>query len=323
MWKTNLSIETGLKIYICYIKMSISYSGLTTQAKVTLPSVQYWGNNANIMKDPPRSIMTRKKDRVGSNNRILDEAGNAGSRISDTISVYQRGVNPHVEVDFGNSSRQGGQSRGVFNGQGSQNTSGQSFLPHRVLNNGAFRPPTHMFEQRNVLPLSRLPRRSVHVSTNPESIYYFNLENPEYVKAASNPKMNIPYQTNKLTYSKNGYTNSDYMFNKNVPSHSVTTNPKKPVREGFTRIDRVLSRNTPGHSYETNKVDKRVDMSNTMNARTFDRVRERRQFESFGNQGQLSKIIREVPSSINTSLKNDMSLKTKASEAYNSYIFKK
>ena len=45
--------------------MSISYSGLSNYGKATLPSVDTWGTNMNILKDPPKSIQTRRIDRVG------------------------------------------------------------------------------------------------------------------------------------------------------------------------------------------------------------------------------------------------------------------
>lgn len=38
----------------------LSYSSLTNSGKVTLPSVDSWGSNMNIIRDPPKSIMTKK-----------------------------------------------------------------------------------------------------------------------------------------------------------------------------------------------------------------------------------------------------------------------
>ena len=39
----------------------ISYDCLTTSRKVTLPSVESWGTNMNIVKDPNKGIFTKKK----------------------------------------------------------------------------------------------------------------------------------------------------------------------------------------------------------------------------------------------------------------------
>ena len=33
--------------------MSLSYSGLVNHGKLTLPSVDTWGTNMNILRDPP------------------------------------------------------------------------------------------------------------------------------------------------------------------------------------------------------------------------------------------------------------------------------
>ena len=48
-----------------------SYSSIVNNGKVTLPSVDTWGTNMNIIRDPPKSIMTRRRDKVGENNDML------------------------------------------------------------------------------------------------------------------------------------------------------------------------------------------------------------------------------------------------------------
>ena len=50
--------------------MSISYSGLTNYGKATLPSAESWGTNMNILRDPPKSITTRRIDKVGQTSEI-------------------------------------------------------------------------------------------------------------------------------------------------------------------------------------------------------------------------------------------------------------
>ena len=117
---------------------SISYSGLTNYGKVSLPSVSNWGTNMNIVRDPPKSIMTRRIDKVGDNNDITKLIDASSDRTCEAISVYARGVNPMVSVSYNNS---GG---------------GQAYLPHRIMDKGAFRPPLRPAE--SLYPLSRLPR---------------------------------------------------------------------------------------------------------------------------------------------------------------------
>ena len=43
--------------------MSVSYSAIIGHGtgKVTLPSVDTWGTNMNILKDPPKSVFTRNR----------------------------------------------------------------------------------------------------------------------------------------------------------------------------------------------------------------------------------------------------------------------
>lgn len=142
--------------------MSISYSAIVGRGKVTLPSVESWGNNTVILRDPPRSIQTRRKNRVGQTSEITQMIGESGDRISginECILVYPRGVNPMVAVDYNNSGNMGGQRIGGSNTAGfvrSGNSGKQASLPYRIMNGGAFRPPIR--DLRDLLPLSRLPR---------------------------------------------------------------------------------------------------------------------------------------------------------------------
>ena len=58
-----------------------------------------------IYRDPPKAIFTRKKERVemGDVQYMLRSDGPYGdpTRINEGVSVYSRGVNPMVEVDYG------------------------------------------------------------------------------------------------------------------------------------------------------------------------------------------------------------------------------
>ena len=131
--------------------MSISYHGIVGYGKSTLPSVESWSTNMNILRDPPKSITTRKIDKVGETSEITQMIQESGDRTCETIQVYARGVNPMVSVSYDNSSNNGGQNQ-----YGKATNGKQSFLPYRVMRDGAFRPPIR--DQRDLLPLSRLPR---------------------------------------------------------------------------------------------------------------------------------------------------------------------
>lgn len=132
--------------------MSISYSGLSNYGKATLPSVDGGFGSMNILKDPPKSIHTRRIDKVGDHSSINQTIGDSGNRACEYITQYARGVNPMVSVSYSNHG----------NGTGSG-----TIAPAVQRRNGAmpyslgaagfnFRPPVQ--KPHNLLPLSRQPR---------------------------------------------------------------------------------------------------------------------------------------------------------------------
>ena len=127
--------------------MSISYSAITNYGKVTLPSVDTWGTNMNILKDPPKSITTRRIDKVGQTSDITEMIDESENRAAEAILPFARGVNPSVSVSYNNNSNNGGQG---INPQYNTN----AFLPYRIGED--FRPP--VLTQYDLQPLSRLPR---------------------------------------------------------------------------------------------------------------------------------------------------------------------
>lgn len=137
----------------------LSYSGLVNYGKSTLPSVEAWNTNTNIVRDPPRAIMTRRIDKVGDTSQIAATLADSDDRFCEAINYYARGINPMVTVSYGE-------------GQTTANTSnkGQAFLPYRVIRDGAFRPP--ILRQEDLLPLSRLPRNWTTVDPRPFEIDY-------------------------------------------------------------------------------------------------------------------------------------------------------
>ena len=143
--------------------MSISYNGIIGygSGKVTLPSVDTWQNSMNILKDPPRSIQTRQyNNHIAMTSEITQMIQDSGDRVNEAIMVYPRGVNPMTDVSYDNYGNNGGQRKGNRASaglvDGSSNSGKQAYLPYRIMQGGAFRPPTR--DQRELLPLSRLPR---------------------------------------------------------------------------------------------------------------------------------------------------------------------
>jgi hypothetical protein len=151
--------------------MSISYSGIIGYGKATLPSVESWGTNMNILRDPHKSITTRRIDKVGETSSLTQMIDESGDRGCEGISVYARGVNPFVSVDYGNSGNNGGQRSGFGGTAGSNIGSsgnsihgGQAYLPYTVNKDGAFRPPIQ--SPFDLLPLSRQRRGNTETYTN-------------------------------------------------------------------------------------------------------------------------------------------------------------
>lgn len=139
----------------------LSYSGLTNYGKTTLPSVDSWGTNMNILRDPPKSITTRRIDKVGETSSITTMIDESGNRACEAIQVYARGVNPFVSVSYSNEGNNGGQRSGGLVSGGQR----AAKLPYTIMRDGAFRPPVLL--QEDLLPLSRMPRVWTTAFTQP------------------------------------------------------------------------------------------------------------------------------------------------------------
>jgi hypothetical protein len=150
------------------IKMSISYHGVVGfgSGKVSLPSVDSWNYDLAVLRDPPKSIHTRKIDKPGQTSDITQMIQDSSDRACEAIMVYARGVNPMVGVSYDNYGNNGGQKSGNVSQQG-LNLGGNkaAYLPYRIMNGGAFRPPVR--DQRELLPLSRQPRVWTQSFTQP------------------------------------------------------------------------------------------------------------------------------------------------------------
>lgn len=133
---------------------SINYNAIVGhKAKATLPSVDSWSTDMNILRDPNRAIFTQRKTRVGDTsflNEAIEEEGGS-NRSCEFINVFARGINPSVSVSYDNYGANGGQSSAFR--QGGQT---HAKLPYTIMNGGAFRSPLIMPEEKYAL--SRQPR---------------------------------------------------------------------------------------------------------------------------------------------------------------------
>jgi len=156
----------------------LSYSSLTNSGKVTLPSVDSWGTNMNIIRDPPKSIMTRRRDKVGENNDMLQMVDNS-DRSNEAILRFSRGVNPSVSVSYSNNG-------GSLQNFGNQ----QARLPYSINKDGDFRPPVQA--PQDLLPLSRMPRNITSAVSNPNMPHFGKeLPNSRNVMSTSSVKKQI------------------------------------------------------------------------------------------------------------------------------------
>jgi hypothetical protein len=203
--------------------MSINYNAIVgNKSKVTLPSVEAWGTNNNILRDPPKSIMTRRIDKVNQDGAINDMMYDSGDRFAEAINVYARGVNPMVSVSYGNA-----------NGAPVKQ-------PYRIIRDNAFRPP--ILTQEQMLPLSRQPRNNTKVITNkaftdysqrvtcpaPDSGRYFK-EQPINPIVIPNKYMKISVPTEER-FSQNHFKEQP-LKSTIIPNKSLKIST--PIKEGF------------------------------------------------------------------------------------------
>lgn len=163
--------------------MSVSYSAITNYGKFTMGSADGWGTDMNILKDPPKSIMTRRIDKVGQTSQIVEAIDQSENRNAECIRVYQRGINPMTSVSYQN-----------YTGTGINGVAAS--LPYKV-HSDAFRAPA--VSQYDLLPQSRLPRIWTSAFTKPGFVDFSKkmescASNPE-IKYKMQPTRTINYRT--------------------------------------------------------------------------------------------------------------------------------
>jgi len=228
----------------------ISYSALTSYGKTTLPSVEAWNGNFDIVRDPPASIHTRRVVKVGDNNDILDWNDDSGSRINEMINVYARGNNPMVSVQYSNHGNTGSGLMGVdggTSGGGMTNlfsSGGGGKLPYRIMDKGAFRPP--ILRQEDLLPLSRMPRGCTSVASKRCRVDQTKKIKPdvvEFFKEIHKAPITISAQSQR-SFKKEGPqeppSNIGLMVNNNTSTQTIHSNVRKLKDTGNQRTIPVL-----------------------------------------------------------------------------------
>lgn len=272
----------------------ISYSGLVNYGKATLPSIDSWSTNNNILRDPPKSIHTRRIDKVGDTSEITSMIDESENRACEAILPFARGVNPFVSVSYDNNSNNGGKKGGITVGGQTQ-----AYLPYRVMKDGAFRPP--VVSQYDLLPLSRMPRvwttaftqpgftdfskkmktcgtaeetrevrnKLLKVSARPTAVYKLEtpLSEPFEVKYVIQPTLKKSYYTQKSstdTTMRNVLTPTKEINENNIHSYvSSNLSNNKHVNNNELDTDRYLQ-DTNAHSAYTNINDIRYINNNEL-----------------------------------------------------------
>jgi hypothetical protein len=259
----------------------LSYSALTNNGKVTLPSMESWGTNMNIIKDPPKSIMMRRIDKVGDSNEILNMIDNT-DRSAEAIKRFARGVNPSVSVNYSN-----------FGGSQQNYGNKQAFLPYTINKDGDFRPPVKA--PQDLLALSRLPRNITHAVTNPGMPHNSKeLDNSRNQTTTNTVKQDIisanvratktyylqkPFQE-PFEMSKNGIqdiSNVNVSSNMNMKRNTelVVQEPTKGVNK-----DNLLVKNT-----QSNLQDIKQTMMDSSNVNTNNYIQDANTHSVYSNLG--------------------------------------
>ena len=139
--------------------MTISYNAIRGSKNLTMPSVVSWGTNNNILKDPPKSITTRKINKVGDNMDIINMQDESGDRINEYVKVYSRSLNPSVSVSYSNHGSNGGQKLGTYLG------GRMASLPYKIAVDGDVRVPG-LQTAMATLATSKMSR-TIEAMTNP------------------------------------------------------------------------------------------------------------------------------------------------------------
>jgi hypothetical protein len=244
-------------------------------AKVTLPSVEGGFGTLNIIRDPPKSVYTRFKEKVTDTNKITEWIDGSGDRVCESVLKFSRGINPMVSVSYSNTGTNGGQSRyreGNASAQTNPFTSGQSYLPYRIMRDGAFRPP--VISPQQLLPLSRQPRGNISQFTNKGTVWQTSdfekcgsidlksvREQLIHFCAPTKPSYSIqvphtkPYETDNMIKDK---TNVSIIVNKNDSTRNViqdNLNPDRGIKERTLIGDIITNLHNPSVEVQQDRRD--------------------------------------------------------------------
>ena len=248
----------------------ISYDMVYPRRTATLPSVESWGTNMNILKDPPKSIQTRKKDKVGDTQEYTLMLQASGDRIAENIQVYPRGINPMVSVNYGNQGTSGGQNRQSGSSTGTislnrfnkGNNSVGTKMPYTIQN---FRPP--VLTGFDLLPLSRLPRVWNYAFANPSMPNFINQSDCYDTSWKKSLKSEVLQSSARPT--------AVYQIEKPLQSfkidHAITNRLKTSGKSGLRFLDRSEQNvQIPNYNLDSNYDQVNARINKGLRQRTID-----------------------------------------------------
>lgn len=268
--------------------MAIQYPKLE---HLTLPSVEGFNGSINILRDPPKSIFTKRIDKVGQNMDIITDIDDSSDRMSEAIKVYARGVNPMVGVSYDNNSNNAGSFTNGSFGQGNSISQGhhqrrnQAFLPYRIADKGAFRPPVR--SQRDLMPLSRQPRAWFEALTKPGFVDFSKqkflpsqfrmikdllLKTKDVIKPNNSIKIETPILENyKMQNAINAkHINIEGLSGKRTLDYSNFTRDNVDRYKGIQENYEQVNATTNKHSNRSHNLsDMEIDEGQYIQARTY------------------------------------------------------
>ena len=253
--------------------MAIDYNAIIgKRAKVTVPSSDGWMSSNSIFRDPPKSITTRRIDRVDADGSLNRLYANSGDRFAENISLYAFGVNPFVAVQYSNTQASGGYSASNNNYNPKNGNSVLApwggKLPYRIMDGGSFRPP--QLRQEQLLPLSRQPRNFTSMGSNPQYVDYTKtvmcdakkpavsfrqVKKPDmsiHTTATANKSLNIHSPETKEHYIN---IRQHTVENPTIISTTAKLSAKADLQLDNTGNFRETKRQTNAHTVHTNKSE--------------------------------------------------------------------
>jgi len=239
-WCVSLNQFLQSKNKLFYIKHTMSYMKKPSWERVTLPTVE----SVHIMKDPPKSIEGRKKERVGEADVMYMWRENP-DLLSDYISYYAKGNNPMVSIQYGDYSKGAGAlAKNPYRAPMGGNQYRMPLMrledrqPLSRLKHGdtTIRPSISAPGQPIQLAAKHIDKQTIKASIFPSAV--FNVGKSDHAWTGNQILDPIHYTIDPKPASMDRLT----LYNQNVPDNAIKD---KPLSAYLTPIFNVAYRSDP------------------------------------------------------------------------------